>query len=610
MDIQNLISNKEKFIETILNRFPDLIFIYDLTQKRNVYLNETFPKLLGYTHQEIEEMGSEFLEKLLIPEENEKIEKTIYEKLNKIRKGEFVQFERKAKHKNGEIKTFQGYYKIFSTNEEGSPKEIIVIAHDISTQKKVENIFDLSIDNLSMNAIKLYYIIEKMGEGLLLSNHKGNIDVYNPKMEKMTGYTQEESKSVRRLLKFIYPEKNELKVILKKISTLKREGDTIEFDTAIRTKNGERKYLLVTTTMLNFKGKFCFLGICRDITRKVRNELALQNAINREREANQLKSAFIANVSHEFRTPINGILGFVNLLKKGDLDTYNLMDGLQKIENSSIKLLKLVEDVLYLSKIESKEIQRVDSPFYLENVLKDIVYIAGSKINSDNIKFETDFAFPLPKRLIGDEKKITFILLHLLDNAIKFTKEGKITFKVKFEGNNLLFSVIDTGIGIEGGQIFKIFQPFYQLSNPLNKTEGSGIGLTICYKLLELMNTKLQINSKFGKGSEFYFFLDLPRFDNQNIDQAFDIQDTKNNFKRKDLVDNSLFELFNQLPKVLKKELYNTTINGDVEGTKKVLYKINSLDKKFNLLVGTIMNLIDSFKLKEVHDYVTKGIRL
>ncbi|MCB1189501.1 MAG: PAS domain S-box protein [Leptospiraceae bacterium] len=487
------------------------------------------------------------------------------------------------------------------------------MSNDTPSELMLENILDLTIDNLSVTTIKLYNIIEKIGEGLTLINKHGYFDVYNLKMEQLTGYTKEECNSDKNILHDLFPEKFDLKRILRKVYKLKREGDSVEFEVIIKTKYKTFLNLWVTTTLLNFKGVIWYLSLYRNVTNRKKEENALKNSIKREKEANQLKSAFLANVSHEFRTPLNGILGSVQNLKKDKDITFSQKDSLDIIEKSGRYLLNLIEDVMYLSKIESNQLKIVNSPFLLRACLMDIVEISKTKIQGKKLNFFFEFSDNLPEYVLGDDKKITYMAYQMLANAIKFTKNGSIFFRVWEEtGDRIFFSVEDTGIGMEQSQIQTIFQPFKQLSPNLNKSEGSGIGLTIVHKLIELLGGDLKVESQLGKGSNFTFSLFLPVCSES---QLFNEKIDKNVFpKKEDDFDNglaipSIEKQLSLLPKDFAEKLYLVTIKGDVNGIVSVLNKIREDDAYFKPMVERLMGLLHSFNLKEIHDIVINNLR-
>jgi signal transduction histidine kinase len=226
--------------------------------------------------------------------------------------------------------------------------------------------------------------------------------------------------------------------------------------------------------------------------------------------ANRAKSTFLANMSHELRTPLNGILGYTQILHRDKTLNTKQKEAITVIHRSGEYLLTLINDVLDLSKIEADRIELYPTDFHFENFLQNIVEIFQMRVKQKKISFVYEKLSPLPDRVHADEKRLRQIIANLLGNAVKFTKEGRVIFKVGYHNGKIRFQVEDTGIGIMAEELDKIFQPFQQVGDKSLYTEGTGLGLSITKKLVELMGGQLQVESTFGKGSIFWTTLDLP----------------------------------------------------------------------------------------------------
>ncbi len=227
--------------------------------------------------------------------------------------------------------------------------------------------------------------------------------------------------------------------------------------------------------------------------------------------ANQVKSQFLATMSHELRTPLNGILGYAQILKNDSSLNQRAQDGLNIIEQSGDHLLTLINDVLDLAKIEAGKIELDTSDFELTSFLRTITEIVRIRAEHKNIYFKSQVDDDKLGAVHGDEKRLRQVLINLLGNAVKFTDHQGVTFKVNVIDNSLIrFQIQDTGIGIASEDIETIFKPFQQVGDKQRQIQGTGLGLAISHNLVELMGGTLQVTSELGKGSSFWFDLNLP----------------------------------------------------------------------------------------------------
>ena len=221
--------------------------------------------------------------------------------------------------------------------------------------------------------------------------------------------------------------------------------------------------------------------------------------------ANRAKSEFLASMSHEFRTPLNGIMGYAQILKRDKNLNSAQADGLNIIQESGQHLLTLVNDVLDLAKIEARKMELEPTDFNLSSLLQGIAGIALVQAEHKKLAFIYEPSPSLPQGVQGDEKRLRQVLINLLSNAVKFTDKGHVALRVKLLGlggpverpsATLRFEVEDTGVGILPEQQEKIFLPFEQASGVHRiKAEGTGLGLAISRQLVELMGGGLQVKS-------------------------------------------------------------------------------------------------------------------
>ncbi len=246
----------------------------------------------------------------------------------------------------------------------------------------------------------------------------------------------------------------------------------------------------------------------KDLERAVlESEVAKKEAV----DANKTKSAFLANMSHEIRTPLNAILGFSQILLDEKSIAGEQRRALQTIDKSGIHLLKLINDILDLSKIEAGHMELNQADFDLKGLIHDIIEMFKTRCDKKGLSIEIQ-GLPAENCLVhGDEVKLRQILTNLLGNAVKFTGTGKITLTLNILADHqYLFSVMDTGEGIPLSAQSKIFEAFRQ-DKEGHKKGGTGLGLAISLKQLQLMDSDLNLESEPGKGSTFFFTLHLPK---------------------------------------------------------------------------------------------------
>jgi PAS domain S-box-containing protein len=269
--------------------------------------------------------------------------------------------------------------------------------------------------------------------------------------------------------------------------------------------------------MRNEKGEVIgVVGISRDVTEQVENEQRLIAAQLAAESANKAKSAFLAMMSHEIRTPMNGVIGAASLLLGTDLAPQQ-EEFVHTIQVSGENLLTIINDILDYSKIEAGKIELEKSPFVLRGCVEDafdlFMHVAAKK----NIELMYYVEPDVPKILLGDTTRLRQILVNLLGNATKFTENGEIHLSVRNvrlnEGKKecqIEFALHDTGIGIADEHKERLFQAFTQAdASSTRKYGGTGLGLTICRKLTELMGGKIWFESEKGKGSTFFFTITL-----------------------------------------------------------------------------------------------------
>ncbi|MBW4683269.1 MAG: AAA family ATPase [Microcoleus vaginatus WJT46-NPBG5] len=252
----------------------------------------------------------------------------------------------------------------------------------------------------------------------------------------------------------------------------------------------------------------------------------LQKAEEAAKSASRAKSEFLANMSHELRTPLNGILGYAQILKRDRNLSNSHKDSVNIIYQCGDHLLNVINDILDLSKIEARKMEINASEFRFPEFLEGITEICHIRAAQKGISLIYEPLTQLPSGVRADEKRLRQVLINLLGNAVKFTESGGVVFKVGIvpteESSNssisnlpsqivkIRFQVEDTGVGMTAEQLKEIFMPFHQVGEHNRKAEGTGLGLAISRQLVEMMGGEIKVNSIPGKGSTFFFDLDLP----------------------------------------------------------------------------------------------------
>lgn len=227
--------------------------------------------------------------------------------------------------------------------------------------------------------------------------------------------------------------------------------------------------------------------------------------------ANKSKAKFLANMSHEIRTPINAVLG-MNAMILRESDDMEIRSYAMDIQNAGQSLLSLINDILDFSKIESGKMEILTVEYDFSSVVHDIVNMISTKAEAKELTMQLFIDEKLPSRLFGDDVRLRQVLVNLLTNAVKYTEEGGVSLSISGECRDntavLTFVVEDTGIGIKEEDIQKLFEEFTRIEEGRNRNiEGTGLGINISVQLLNLMGSKLMVESTYGKGSKFYFTL-------------------------------------------------------------------------------------------------------
>jgi PAS domain S-box-containing protein len=280
-------------------------------------------------------------------------------------------------------------------------------------------------------------------------------------------------------------------------------------------RNGTPFNIQMTACPIDYQGRRSSLCVLKDMTADKEAEQALLNTIEREKEANQSKSAFLSNMSHEIRTPMNAIIGLTELELRRE-QPEGTRTVYKKISTSAKNLLQIINDILDLSKIEAEKLEILQEDFRLEDVLNSAMLVASPRLEGKRVEMLLDVSPELPKTLIGDETRLWQILKNFLDNSAKYTETGSVILRAapdvsRSDGETVMivFEIRDTGIGMSEEDLNRVFRPYEQTQNAAQKHyTGTGLGMSIAKNLCELMKGTLTAFSAPGAGTSIR--LDIP----------------------------------------------------------------------------------------------------
>ena len=355
----------------------------------------------------------------------------------------------------------------------------------------------------------------------------------------------------------------------------------------------------------------------------------LQGMITAKEEsdsANLAKSEFLANMSHELRTPLNGILGYAQTLLESE-SSFNerQIKGLKTIYSSGNHLLNLINEILDHAKIEAGKLVLNPGKVNLKNFLIDIVDMMIVHAQAKKIDFRYVVPASLPTSIWADEKRLRQTLLNLLSNAVKFTDRGEVSLKVtaksstidqSFSDRNhqtICFEIRDSGIGIDSGQLSKIFNPFEQVGNKQRQSGGTGLGLNITKQLVEKMGGQLQVSSKLGVGSIFWFEVTFPCSENLDTDQVPTVWSLKETMLVEDSSE-TLEVLTEKALSVPPSEemmiLYELAMLGSMQKIKAQAKYLEKLDSSYSPLAAKLQQLAENFQDEEIINLVEQYMSL
>ncbi|PMP70248.1 MAG: hypothetical protein C0187_05760 [Calditerrivibrio nitroreducens] len=435
------------------------------------------------------------------PDDREKVSDAYWES---VRMKKSYQVEHRLLMSDGRIKYVIERGKTFY-NKDGEPIRSIGTVQDITEKVLLEK-------SVKEQEIIFKSIFDRAPVGIIFTNKFGDIILINDYLLELLEHNYQDLKN-KNISEIIFSEdyekeqifiqgilNNEIDYYRIENRYVKRDGSLIWMDSnrsSLKDEDGNIKNLISVVVNINDK------------------KIAEQEIIKAKEEAeraNQAKSTFLANMSHEIRTPLNGIIGISQLLIKENLPKH-MLEYVKHLNMASHHLLDIINDILDFSSIESGEIKILNDIFSLKDTIDEVIKVLYYRAKEKKIEF-TVFIDPLiPAKIIGDPLRVKQILINLLGNAIKFTEIGYVSLDVFIKNSTencveILFVIKDTGIGINDDKKQKLFTPFFQGDQSVTKKYGgTGLGLTIVKRLLDVMNGNINFVSEPGKGTTFYVTL-------------------------------------------------------------------------------------------------------
>jgi PAS domain S-box-containing protein len=483
---EKLEENQKQFL-SFINGTSDFAILKD-KKLRYVIVNESFSKFYKQKPEQlIGKSDEEITPAWLALNEKEYDQQVLNE--NKT-----IIYEREIDGQFFETRKFPVYFENDSVG-------IGAFIRDITRQRVIEQ-------QVQENEQRFKTLLENSFDLITLTDANGVILYCTDAIHKIIGYTHQDVIG-KHFSQFFHPEdRAEFGRKLEKVLSTENEPAYIQH----RVKHLSQGYKNIESIATNHMQNSLIQAIVftsRDVSLELQSR-ELQKNIALAQKSSEIKQQFLANMSHEIRTPMNGIVGMIEFLLKTPLNAIQ-DDYVRTIKYSADSLLNIINDILDFSKIEAGKLSINPSPVHIKKFVTDAPKIFAALVKQKNLDFDVIIDESLPEYLSLDPMRLNQVISNLLSNAIKFTPSGSITMRVfpdKITNDivSLKIEVQDTGIGISEEEQKKLFKPFFQIDSSLTRSiEGTGLGLTICQRIVELMGGEIGVISATGKGSLFWF---------------------------------------------------------------------------------------------------------
>lgn len=507
---EQMLSEREKTnleldqIKYTLDQTLDCVFMFGANPLKFFYVNKGAIEQVGYSHEELMQMSPYDIK----PDYDESAFKEMIAPLLS-QKSTSCTFTTRHQHKDGHIIPVEIFLQHISFKDNS---RFIAVVRDITERQKIEQQLkkvnlelEQRVEERTAKIQEQATILNQIHDSVISTNLEGTITSWNKGAERLFGFSSNEA--MGKSIAFVYPE-DQLDVL--RDNVIKPLLDQGEHETEVQmlNKTGERFTAHLSLSLLrnNEGAPIGMIGYSLDITERKKAELELIEAKELAEKASRSKTEFLSRMSHELRTPMNAILGFGQLLESnqsGNLSDDDL-DSISEILKGGYHLLDLINEVLDLSRVESGHLQLSLEDVELCLLVKETITLISPLADQSNIKI----IFPDKNEgmvIHADRMRIKQVILNILSNAVKYNrKNGSITIECTQENNTVKLAVTDTGPGIPEGLQERVFEPFDRLNADSTAIEGTGIGLSLAKKLLEIMGGQIGFSSQPNEGTTFW----------------------------------------------------------------------------------------------------------
>ena len=508
-DAQRSIEEQFNFLQQLIDAIPSPVFFKDIN---GVFLgcNAAFEKLNRLPRDRI--VGKTVHDLIVVRD----MANWLAQKDRDLLQNPGIQiYESSSVFPDGEKHSFVNYKATYQ-NTEGEVSGLVGVLLEITKRKEIEEALQLSEEQYRAT-------FECTGTAMIIIEEDTTISLANHEFEELTGYSRSQIEGKKSWTEFIVPE--DLDMMTSRHRRRRETGEKVpsRYEFRLKNRRGEIKNILLNADLIPSTKKS--VASLTDITDRKLAELELIRAKTAAEAATKAKSEFLANMSHEIRTPLNAVIGMTDLLLDESLSAEQ-QDCVQTIHRSGEALLSILNDILDISKIEAGKIELEHIPFDLQGCIKESLGIVAFSAKEKGLKTSVHVDEGVPQVVNGDAARLRQILVNLLNNAVKFTKDGDIQIDVSCRksthcDHEIHFAVKDTGIGIPQDKMNRLFKSFSQVdTSTARRYGGTGLGLAISKRLVELMGGRIWAESRVGSGSTFHFTIHVQDATGMQMDDA------------------------------------------------------------------------------------------